>query len=313
MEVSTQELLVTLARSLNRKVDPGSTLDRGSRPGDAYAARTSWADILQPAGWEKVRQDGTLSYWRRPGKSGRLWSATTGPRGEAGDLLYIFSSSCAPFEPSKSYSKFAAYTLLNHGGDYAAAARVRWSAWGTARRGGRRATARRTSTGPGERPPSRRPPIPSLSPTRPSHARRSGPSRRTPTPTTAWPRERWWRPSEEEAGDGGRPRGHPRAVPGRLRQRPAQRMAHFPVDPRGKLVTRTSTASSSAAPPGASCRGRRGPGSRPCWAVPDPDLAPQGARSCLACPAARDSWKHLQGLRHGVQALLADRGGVRAA
>ena len=135
MEVSTQELLVTLARSLNRKVDPGSTLDRGSRPGDAYAARTSWADILQPAGWEKVRQDATLSYWRRPGKSGRLWSATTGPRGEAGDLLYVFSSSCSPFEPSKSYSKFAAYTLLHHGGDYAAAARelVRLG-YGTGRR-----------------------------------------------------------------------------------------------------------------------------------------------------------------------------------
>jgi hypothetical protein len=38
------------------------------------------------------------------------------------DRLYVFTSS-TPFEPEKSYSKFAAYVVLNHGGDFAAAAR----------------------------------------------------------------------------------------------------------------------------------------------------------------------------------------------
>ena len=146
MEVSSLDLLVTLARSLNRKVDPGSTLDRGFALPRRHAERgrepPGPTSSSRPAG-RSVRQDGTLSYWRRPGKTGQVWSATTGPRGEAGDLLYVFSSNCSPFEPSKSYSKFAAYTLLHHGGDYAAAARelVRlplvWNACG-----GRRATAR---------------------------------------------------------------------------------------------------------------------------------------------------------------------------
>jgi hypothetical protein len=38
-------------------------------------------------------------------------------------LLYIFSSSAAPFEPGKTYSKFEAFAVLNHGGDFASAAR----------------------------------------------------------------------------------------------------------------------------------------------------------------------------------------------
>ena len=37
-------------------------------------------------------------------------------------MLYVFSTS-TPFEPERGYSKFSAYTLLEHGNDYAAAAR----------------------------------------------------------------------------------------------------------------------------------------------------------------------------------------------
>jgi hypothetical protein len=47
-------------------------------------------------------------------------SATTG-RNDA-DNLYVFSSS-TEFDPAKPYSKFAAYTLLRHRGDWSAAAR----------------------------------------------------------------------------------------------------------------------------------------------------------------------------------------------
>ena len=91
------------------------------RPGDTVTARLSWQDILLPAGWHLERQpgDGT-AYWTRPGKT-RGVSATTDGGGE--QVLYVFSSNAPPFEPDTSYTRFGAYTLLHHGGDYHAAAK----------------------------------------------------------------------------------------------------------------------------------------------------------------------------------------------
>src|SRR5262249_31669647 len=79
-----------------------------------------------PHGWRVHRQSGDVTYWTRPGKKVAAGlSATTGYcTGEDGrDLLYVFSSNAAPFEQGKSYSRFGAYTYLNHGGDFLAAAR----------------------------------------------------------------------------------------------------------------------------------------------------------------------------------------------
>jgi len=36
----------------------------------------------------------------------------------------VFSSSAAPFEPDTSYGKFAAFALVEHEGDFSAAARA---------------------------------------------------------------------------------------------------------------------------------------------------------------------------------------------
>ena len=89
------------------------------RPGDDFGEKTTWEEILQPHGW--TRMFGRLGKvsWRRPGKD-RDISATTNHN--ESDLLYVFSSSTS-FEPNRGYSKFSAYTLLNHGGDFSAAAR----------------------------------------------------------------------------------------------------------------------------------------------------------------------------------------------
>lgn len=61
---------------------------------------------------------GQLSYWRRPGKTTGV-SATTNVHDS--DLLWVFSSSTA-FTPARSYDRFGAYAVLDHGGDHAAAA-----------------------------------------------------------------------------------------------------------------------------------------------------------------------------------------------
>jgi hypothetical protein len=118
------EALVSLARSfdeihrLSVQEVAGPRTD-GARPGDAFAKATSWAAILEPHGWTKVGDRGTVNLWRRPGKYVGV-SATTNFADS--DLLYVFSTSSA-FDPERGYSKFAAYTILNHGGDFSESAR----------------------------------------------------------------------------------------------------------------------------------------------------------------------------------------------
>jgi hypothetical protein len=93
----------------------------GHRPGDEFNQRATWAEVLEPHGWAVVYTRGEVTCWRRPGKQGPGISATTNHAGSG--LLYVFSSS-TPFEPDRGYSMFSAYALLNHGGDFAAAART---------------------------------------------------------------------------------------------------------------------------------------------------------------------------------------------
>jgi hypothetical protein len=119
-----------VARSLNEHVERGLGWDAppqngtGNRPGDDFNRRAGWEEVLM--GWTLARRIGAVAFWRRPGKDGNCWSATTGHcKNEQGqDLLYVFTSNAHPFQPEKSYSRFAAYTLINHAGDYKAAARA---------------------------------------------------------------------------------------------------------------------------------------------------------------------------------------------
>ena len=101
------------------------TTDLATRPGDDFNERADWlADILGPHGWELHHETGDTLYVTRPGKSAREGrSATIGHSKDGVDRLYVFSAEAAPFEMETPYTKFAAYALLNHGGDYQAAAR----------------------------------------------------------------------------------------------------------------------------------------------------------------------------------------------
>lgn len=90
----------------------------GDRPGDLYAAATTWREILEPHGWVWLYRYGEVDYWRRPGKQYGA-SATTNYAGS--DLFYCFSSS-TPFSQERGYGKFSVYALLNHGSDFQAAA-----------------------------------------------------------------------------------------------------------------------------------------------------------------------------------------------
>ena len=97
----------------------------GGRPGDDFNERADWlADILGPHGWELHHETGGILYVTRPGKSRRDGhSATIGHSKDGVERLYVFSADAAPFEIETPYSKFAAWALLNHGGDHRVAAR----------------------------------------------------------------------------------------------------------------------------------------------------------------------------------------------
>ncbi|MFL6118873.1 hypothetical protein [Actinophytocola sp.] len=90
------------------------------RPGDDFNQRATWHQVLEPHGWVAVGGDRTRTYWRRPGKDRGL-SAVTG--GDRGDYLWVFSTSTT-LPNDAALSKWRTYALLNHGGDFSAAARA---------------------------------------------------------------------------------------------------------------------------------------------------------------------------------------------
>lgn len=110
-----------MSRSIPMKRSlPAGSDSIGTRPGDLFNQRATWQEILEPHGWHLVRMVGAEGHWQRPGKKDPGISATTNYHGH--DLLYVFSTS-TPFEAEKGYSKFHAYTLLTHQGDFSVAAR----------------------------------------------------------------------------------------------------------------------------------------------------------------------------------------------
>ncbi len=92
------------------------TTSDGTQPGDDYNARGDVAAVLSATGWRLTR-GGHNQHWCRPGKTHGC-SATL-----KDGVFFVFSSNAAPFEPKDSYSPFAVYTMLQHGGDFSAATR----------------------------------------------------------------------------------------------------------------------------------------------------------------------------------------------
>lgn len=99
------------------------------RPGDKFNDERTWYEILEPHGWQpcdKSFPHAQFDNWTRPGKDAGI-SATTGVRSggahglEPSDLFYVFTTS-TQFEAERGYDKFSVFAILNHGGDFSAAA-----------------------------------------------------------------------------------------------------------------------------------------------------------------------------------------------
>lgn len=94
----------------------GTSGDFAIRPGDDYNARGDFRSLLLKYGWTPMHKASQNEYFRRPGKQSGGQSASFN-----GEVFYVFSSNAAPFEPG-AYSPFNAYTILEHNGDFTAAA-----------------------------------------------------------------------------------------------------------------------------------------------------------------------------------------------
>ena len=99
--------------------------DAGHRPGDIWAAQTSWADILGPDGWtfKYAARDNGGDMWTRPGKEPRQGvSASVGHKGS--DVLKVFTSSIEGMglAEGETYTKIGYLAATRHSGDHSAAA-----------------------------------------------------------------------------------------------------------------------------------------------------------------------------------------------
>lgn len=96
---------------------------QGRLPGEDYAARNTWRDILEADGCTVFRERGDYIEWTRPGKDRRDGgSGTTNHVGN--DLLKVFSDSWQPLQDGKTYTKFGYYCEVHHGGDFNAATKA---------------------------------------------------------------------------------------------------------------------------------------------------------------------------------------------
>ncbi len=126
-----REILLSAARALDewrepehptKQPKPAAPASGDLTSWDDYNARGDWTELLEKHGWTHIGNRGEVEDWRRPGKHEEAASATLGH--VAPGIFHVFSTNAAPFEAEKSVDLFGAYARLEHGGDFAEAARV---------------------------------------------------------------------------------------------------------------------------------------------------------------------------------------------
>lgn len=123
-----RKLLLLAARTFNKRFstvndapkNPTGAATTGVKPGEDFNQRMTWRELLTARGYTHVFDRGDEGYWKRPG-GGSQWSVTTNYGGS--DLMYVFSTNTG-LDSERAYSKFAAVTHWDYGGDFSAAAKA---------------------------------------------------------------------------------------------------------------------------------------------------------------------------------------------
>lgn len=119
LSVHDEGRIVRLAESFTKT----TFLVPSEMPGKAYndAATTDTViELLEIAGWKTLRRNNRGATLNRPGARNKD-GVDASVRDKA---LFVWTSSDSVFEPSKSYSPFAVYACLKHGGNYKEAAKA---------------------------------------------------------------------------------------------------------------------------------------------------------------------------------------------
>jgi hypothetical protein len=126
---SESQFLIDAAIALDETLktehpEPVQQSGSGITPLDDYNSKESAIPILVRHGWKVVGVHSGTTYLRRPGKDDRSISASWN---KIPDRFYCFSTS-TPFENQKVYKTSGVYTVLEHNGDYHAAAKALYHA-----------------------------------------------------------------------------------------------------------------------------------------------------------------------------------------
>lgn len=134
MTPAERELLLGLARALNEYHPKEEKRERteykkaercnteGLKPGDDYSERGDPLEVLLNHGWTISHQRGSVVFLKKPGAKGKGHHATL--HAVAHNVFYNFSTSVTPFDHKRGYSAFQVYALLEHNGDFKAAAKA---------------------------------------------------------------------------------------------------------------------------------------------------------------------------------------------
>ncbi len=122
LDAETTEDLLAIARSLDLQPRAFSVRISGdARPGDVYNQEADVLALLVAHGWRVAGNGhGGWTHLTRPGKS-RGVSASWH---ESRRLFHVFSTNAQPFRAGETYTPFAVYALLEHGGDFTRAAKA---------------------------------------------------------------------------------------------------------------------------------------------------------------------------------------------
>ncbi len=124
ISTSERDVILSCARTFDEEIKevhiPKSTMNvSGKTPWDDYNDREDGLSELYAHGWSDVKTTSSRIYLKRAGDTTALHS---GNYLIDRKLFKAFSSS-TQFEPEKAYPPFGVYAVLNHNGDYSAAAK----------------------------------------------------------------------------------------------------------------------------------------------------------------------------------------------
>lgn len=120
------DLLKTEPRPVEPRADVGEQVRDLDRPGDRFAAVTTWPQLLEADGATCIgtrvdRTGNSYELWCRPGKAPRDGAGATLYYGGS-DVLKVFTSNWPGLTAGDTYTKFGYYSHTRYGGDHHAAA-----------------------------------------------------------------------------------------------------------------------------------------------------------------------------------------------